>query len=203
MSETFKLTPADANLLWAIFAVVPRRELSKMVDWKVVGTKLGGLNQKAVTKRWSRLNIKMREDSDDGDIGEVDTGATQEILSGGESGNDGQKVDTEETSGGKTSAKKRTRIAPVKPTTGTGITEDVASDDGAGTGGQIITIKETACEKATAKKRCHKSSVKNKATTGKGKVLKTKATWKSVKAEVAAEAKGKEKGTQEGFDSED
>ncbi|KAA8572354.1 hypothetical protein EYC84_002977 [Monilinia fructicola] len=166
MSEPYKFTPADANLLWAIFGVIPRRELSKMVDWEVVGAKLGGLNQKAVAKRWSRLNIKMRENSDDDDMGEVGTDATQEIMSGGES-------------------------------------KMVEGDDGAGTDGQIVTVKERTGGKATAKKRSHKTPIKSNAITGKGKAVKIKATWESVRAEVAAEAKAKERETEEGSDSED
>ncbi|RAL67403.1 hypothetical protein DID88_008158 [Monilinia fructigena] len=108
------------------------------------------------------------EDGEDGDMVEIGTDATQEILSGSESGNDDQKVDTEETSGGKSVAKKRTRKA------------------------SMVTIRETTGEKATAKKRSCKNPVKNKAIIGRSKVVKIKATWESVKAEVAAEAKAKE-----------
>lgn len=203
MSEPYKFTPADANLLWAIFGVIPRRELSKMVDWEVVGAKLGGLNQKAVAKRWSRLNIKMRENSDDDDMGEVGTDATHEIMSGGESSNDDHKVDTKETGVGKTAAKEHTRKAPVKAKAGKYLIERVEGDDGAGTDGQIVTVKERTGGKATAKKRSHKTPVKSNAITGKGKAVKIKATWESVRAEVAAEAKAKEREAEDGSDSED
>ncbi|KAI9647039.1 hypothetical protein NHQ30_005041 [Ciborinia camelliae] len=157
-SKPTKLSLADAELLWAIFEQVPRRELSKHVDWAVIGTKLGGLNKEAVVKRWSRLNIKMRDGGDAGDMGDFAIGATEEIAGEVAAGTDGQKSMTKETGGGKSATQKRSRKAPVK----------------------------------------------NKAVTGNYKGVKSRATtWESVKADIAAEKKAMEGGTEEASDSDD
>ncbi|ESZ91453.1 hypothetical protein SBOR_8176 [Sclerotinia borealis F-4128] len=113
MSETTKLTPADAELLWCIVKQISKSKLNELVEWDVIGTQLGDLSNAAVDKRFSRLKIKMRENSEVGDTGAASKYVTEEVTIGGEAGVDGQKAATKET-GVEKVATKRSRKTPVK-----------------------------------------------------------------------------------------
>ncbi|CAD6440111.1 bca4c640-3fa1-4efc-86af-bd86a3b553f6 [Sclerotinia trifoliorum] len=178
MSETSKaskFTRADTELMKAIIEEVSRKEISKMVDWEAIGRQLGGLRVAAVHKRRSRLNIKMRNGVVDDEADDSDEFKTED-GEGDKDSND-QKMSTTNTSGGKVVAKE------------------------AG-GGKVVT-KESDNGKAAAKKGNRKAPVKVKAITSKGNSGKVKATWDTVKAEVAADAAAKKKAEGDVDDDDD
>lgn len=189
MSEPPKLTDADAQLLWAIFELVPRADLTKDIDWDVVGEKLG-LSKGAVTKRWSRLNIKMREErvvNNEGKAG----GDVKEVSNEDRDRNDDQIVIVKETEAVIRAGNNCGHNALAKQKVTDTVAED-GSEGKASSDDQQDDIKEAKRGKATAKRGSRKAPVK-KAAEGKGKgTIKT--TWETLRAERASEAKGEDAG---------